>query len=434
MRDNPLEVLPEAAFELTRVSVPSGGRHVHIISGPEEMRSVLQDRDGAWRKSPLILRMLRPVVGDSLFTAHGERWRFQRQAVNPGFAPALVALQAEGMAAAGEAAAQTMLAAGGTADVMAVMNDATLGVIERALFSRSGALDSAEVRRAIETLFDDLGRVRFTDLLPLPEWAPRAMSLRGRAARNRLRRAVEAEIDARRSAAAGAGGGEEAADLLSFLLAARYPDADRPLSRRDVRDNVLSLIIAGHETTAIALSWALYLAASAPDVQERLAEEAEQAFAAGAPAAETLRRLPFAKQVIEESLRLFPPGPILGRRATRATRIAEREVKAGDIAVVAIFALHRHKRFWEAPDSFDPDRFTPGRRPQDPWLFRPFSGGPRACVGGGFAMTEAPLMLARIVSRVRLSPVPDHVVQPMMTVTLRARGGLPLRAEPREKR
>ncbi len=419
LRHSPVEILPLEAFQFTRISAPFIGRTVHTLSGPDELKAVLADDPDAWRKSPLIQRMLRPILGEAILTAHGDWWKVQRKAMQPGFVRQRIQALVPHMAAAAETAAGSLGATAGPADITPSLNQAALSVIEAALFTKPDDFDRATIRAAIEQVFEETGRTRFSDLLPLPETAPRILGPKALKARKILRNAVMREIAKRKTGAA------KRDDLLQLLLDAQAEDGTG-LSEIDVRDNVLSLVIAGHETTAIAIGWALYVLASRPEWQDRVRSEVNEA-AGGAPLeAAHLASLVFTRQIIDETLRLYPPAPLVGRQAVRDTQICERAVKKGDVAILAFYALHRHHRFWPDPDRFDPDRFSVGNRPTNPWQFKPFGGGPRACVGSGFALTEAVIILAALVRRLRFSVPEGYKPYPVMTVTLRPEGGLPL--------
>ncbi|MEE2526290.1 cytochrome P450 [Hyphobacterium sp. HN65] len=423
LRHSPVEILPQEAFLFTRISAPFLGRTIHTLSGPEELKAVLADDPDAWRKSPLIQRILRPILGNAILTAHGDWWKIQRKAMQPGFVRLRIQALIPDMSASAEAAADSLLQADGPVDVTPALNHAALSVIEAALFTRPDNFDRAKIRAAIESVFEETGRTRFSDLLPLPESAPRILGPKALNARKILRDAVAAEIARRR-------GGETRDDLLQLLLEAQAEDG-RFLSDIDVRDNVLSLVIAGHETTAIAIGWALYILARRPDWQDRVRDEVMSIAGDHPLEAHHLPQLVFARQIIHETLRLYPPAPLIGRQAIRNTQICEREVKKGDVALLAFYALHRHHRYWPEPDVFDPERFSLDNRPSDPWQFKPFGGGPRACIGSGFALTEAVIILSSLVRRCRFSVPDGYEPYPVMTVTLRPEGGLPLNVEKR---
>jgi len=419
LRNSPVEILPQEAFLFTRISAPFIGRTVHTLSGPDEMRAVLHDDPDAWRKSPLIQRMLRPILGDAILTAHGDWWKTQRKAMQPGFVRKRIMNLVPAMSDAAQVAAQAISDQPAATDITPALNRAALSVIERALFTEANDFDRGQIRAAIELVFAETGRTRFSDLLPLPESTPRILGPKALKARKVLRDAVSAEIAARRASHA------DNQDLLQLMLDAQTEAGEAALSDTDIRDNVLSLVIAGHETTAIAIGWALYILACRRDWQEQIRAEAA-AISKDGFTAEDVSKLIFTRQIIDETMRLYPPAPLVGRQAIRDTQICERTVKKGDVAIIAFYALHRHHRYWDNPDAFDPERFSRENRPSDPWVYKPFGGGPRACVGSVFALTEATIILATLVRDLAFSVPDGFVPKPVMTVTLRPEEGLPL--------
>lgn len=423
MRENPLSILPAPLFEVPILSGPYLGRSIHEVAGPEQMKSVLQDNFDAWRKSPLIQRMLRPVLGDAILTAHGESWRRQRMTLQPAFLKRRLDPFAPIMAEAAELAVR-QLSAPQTPEIMGVMSDATFAVIERVLFSDVEGFDRGEVRAAIEVLLEEIGQMRLSDLAPVPEWVPRPMSRRARKALRVFRKAVEGQISRRRAAS------EPGEDLLGLLLTVRDEETGKGLSDTDIRDSVMTFVAAGHETTGIALTWALYLLAHYPGAQARLRDEARTVLGDGVAGADNAGQLYFTRQVLEEAMRLYPPAPMVARRAVKDTEICGRPVRKGDVALLAFYCLHRHKALWDDPDGFDPDRWLRDRRPTDRYQYMPFGGGPRACIGMGFAMMEATIMLATMVRALEFTPANTVPVELAMQVTLRPKGGLRLHAAP----
>jgi len=323
------------------------------------------------------------------------------------------------MADAAEAAVEALGGGDQPVEVHGVMNDTTFSVIERALFSDVEGFDRAEVRAAIEVLLEEIGRVRYSDLIPFPEWAPRLMSPGALKARRVFRTAADGQIKRRRAM------DDPGDDLLGLLLKVRDEETGAGLSDVDIRDTLMTFVAAGHETTAIALTWALYLVANDPECQDALRAEADAVCGGAAPDAEAAGRLRLTRQVIEEALRLYPPAPILGRRALADCDICGHPVKKGDVALLAFYALHRHETLWDHPEKFDPDRWSQERRPTDRYMSMAFGGGPRACIGSQFALMEAAIILSTILSRLTVAPAGGDLT-PVMQVTLRPRGGMPL--------
>ncbi|MCP2669802.1 cytochrome P450 [Maricaulaceae bacterium EIL42A08] len=422
LRANPLATLPDRLFRETYHSGPFMGRQVHYVSGPEEVRSILHENFMSWGKSPLIMRMLKPILGDAVFVAHGDSWKRQRKTVQPTFLKRRLDRFVPLMVEAAELAIAQLDHDGKPIEIHALLNEVTFFIIERALFSTSSGLDRGALREAFEILLAEIGNVRFSDLIPAPQWVPRLMAPRVRRALGVFRRAAEDQINRRRAVA------DPCTDLLGLLLSVRDEDTGEGLSDTDIRDTLITFVAAGHETTAVALTWAFYLVANDPACQAGVRAEAETVFGAGAPDADQAGQLHLARQVVEEALRLYPPAPMLGRRALEDTQIAGRKVRKGDMVLLAFYALHRHPEFWDHPDRFDPDRWNPDRRPNNRYLSMAFGGGPRACVGAQFAMMETSIILSMVLSR--LTVMPTHgKVEPVMQVTLRPKGGMPLRFE-----
>ena len=270
-----------------------------------------------------------------------------------------------------------------------------------------------------------LAQVDFAGMLGLPPWLPRLPAWRRRAAAALIDRVLESII-ARRPASDASG------DLLSLLLEARDPETGGMLDARQIRDELSVIVLAGHETTANALSWALYLLSEHPQVAGRLRDEVDGVLAGRPPAFDDLPRLPYTRMVIEEALRLYPPVSVISREATTDDVLCGRPIKAGSLVLVVPWLLHRHRRLWRDPDRFDPERFAPEQtRRRDRYAYVPFGAGPRRCLGGFFAMTEACLILATIAQRVSLTLRPGFRVEPRCRLTLRPARGLPMRVAPR---
>lgn len=429
-----MAILPVELFEQTYLKGPYLGRSVHEVSGPAEMKSIMQDNFMDWHKSPLIMRMLRPILGDAILTAHGDHWREQRKILQPAFFKKRVTPFIPIMKQAADAIADGILKRAQPVEIHEVMNDATFSIIEQVLFSDTEDFKRGEVREAIDVLLEEIGIMRMSDLIPVPDWIPRYMTRRARRARTVFRDAAMREILKRRQR------DDPGTDILGLLLKVEDPETGQRLSNTDIRDTLMTFIAAGHETTAIALTWSLYLLSHDHTAQDQVRAEAWALKDMDRMNDDLGLELTFTRQVIEEALRLYPPAPILGRRAIRDTEICGHPVQKGDVVLLAFYALHRHKDFWAFPNHFDPDRWSQDRRPKDRYQFMAFGGGPRACLGSQFAMMEASIILSTLIRRLEVHPVKGVEITPVMQVTLRPRDGLPLQfravqaKSPRRKR
>ncbi|MGF1658253.1 MAG: cytochrome P450 [Rubrimonas sp.] len=430
-RRNVLELIPAPAY---REPILSGGGMIGLgasrwmmIMAPEWVEHVLKTRARDYPRSDITRRVLKPREGDSLLTAEWEGWRWQRRAMAPMFQPRNLDAFAPAMTAAAEAMSARIGAAadaGETADVSAASVAATFDVITEAALSGREALDRDAVIRGIDRFITVAGKLSLLDVFGAPNWVPRPGRLfaGGRA----LDRRIDAIIAARAANPKAEG---EAPDLLDLLMSARDAETDRALSPAEQRNNLLSLIVAGHETTALTIAWTLYLLALDPAAQARARDEAQAALGDRAASAGDLPRLPFLRQTIDEALRLYPPAGFLARTAKAEDDIGGHPVRPGDTIMLPVYAMHRHRLLWDAPDSFEPDRFAPdasaGRHRA---AFLPFGAGPKICIGMGFAVMEAQILLATVLARFAFALPEGFAPRPRMILTLRPEGGMPLRA------
>jgi cytochrome P450 len=431
---NPLESWHEELFELPSRRLAFLGTDYLQIMDPALMQSVLLDDIDSFRKSPVQQRVVRPGVGDGLLVVEGETWRFQRRAAAPAFRHDAMASLVPAMAAAGEAAADRMLAgaaSGQAVDVLPEMTRATFDVIAATLLGGDDpSFDQEAVADAVTGYIETIGAVHLLDLLGAPDWIPRPGARRGKRAIAALRGAADAALANRRARVEG--GGDLGDDLLGRMLAARDPETGRGMSDVELRDNIVTFIGAGHETTALALTWSLYLLAGDEAAQERLAAEASAVAGDGPIAPEQVERLAFHEQVIKEAMRLYPPAVMVQRQAVKPVRVGWHDLEPGAEVMCLIYVMHRSRRLWEKPAAFDPDRFSPERAAgRHRFAHMPFGAGPRICIGMRFAYLEAAAILAAVMRKARVGLLPDYVARPRMRVTLRPEGGMPLVIQPR---
>jgi cytochrome P450 len=430
LRTNPISIWRRLHYEEKVVLDRTIIGPICVVSDPAAIRHVLVDNARNYRKGVLQTRVLRPGLGNGLLTAEGETWRRQRRALAPAFTPRLIEAFQQAMA---EVAARlcerwARLPEGSRIDAAREMTQVTLEVLERTMFSDGLASEPRRLAGAVTRYLDTLGRIHPFDALDLPAFLPRIGKRGGREALGIFNAAVEAIIAKRR--ALEAQGVAAPRDLVALLLEAETgPDR---LSPEEVRANIVTFIAAGHETTANTLSWSLFLLAFEPAWRERLEAEidevlADRGFGNGDPSSSILERLVVARAVVEEALRLYPPAPSITRQPIGKDEIGGYPVDHKTRVVVSPWILHRHRLLWKDAEYFDPSRFLPGSREGiDRFAYLPFGAGPRICIGAGFALQEAIILLASICRHFRLDLVLGHEVRPVQRVTLRPEGGLPM--------
>ena len=422
-RRNVLELIPELATRQPMVSGRTGVRW-HMVMDPGALARVFKDRVEDYPKSLVARLILEPAVGQSMFVAEGAHWRWQRLAAAPAFAQRNVEALGPVMSAAAEASLRRLSTQTGPVDVFAEMVAATFDVISDVTFSGGQGFERDAVHAAIESYIAGTARISVLDVMGMPRWIPRPGRL---FSTRRLRETKRVADDAIRARAET--GPRPVPDLLDLLRAGEDPETGRRMTPPELRDNLLTFIVAGHETTALTLAWALYLLAFDPGVQSRAAIEARAVLGDRCATAADLPRLPYIRQIVEETLRLYPPAAFLSRTARAPDTLCGREIRPGDTVLLPIYALHRHHMLWDDPDRFDPDRFAPGIT-RDRFAFLPFGAGPRICIGASFALQEAVIILASLLARLRFETTDRHP-DPRMILTLRPHGGVWLRVTPR---
>jgi cytochrome P450 len=396
---------------------------VHIPLDPDALQRVLLDNAANYVKPGIVKKLTGSMIGRGLLTSDGSLWREQRRIVAASFAPGAVDALTPVFAGIAEAQADPWRD-GATVDMADAATATTMTIIADALFSGDARLKTAEGMAHIAASLDAASHSRVAVVLGLPliGWTKK---MRLGLAGQRFLRETLGQLVADRLA-------EPRDDFLGGMIAALVERFGGEEAAELGLDNALTFYLAGHETTANAITWTLFLLAEQPALQERVAEEARQAMAGGADA-RLGERLPLLRRVIEESMRLYPPVPRFDREAVGPDRLGDYEVAPGDIISIWPWLIHRHRALWEDPDAFDPDRFLPERRAaQHRFQYLPFGAGPRVCVGMRFAMGEALTVLAHWLAAWRFAPLPGRTVYPLATITLRPEGGLPLRLARRD--
>jgi cytochrome P450 len=419
--------------DVVRLRLP--GHPLLLFNHPDLIEQVLVTQAKHFVKH-FGLRVYKPVLGNGLVTSEGDFWRRQRKLSAPAFQGARLAGYAKDMVDV----TATMLdrwhaAAGGRVgegpverDVHADMMRLTLEVACRTLFGADACPDPHAVGDAMEQALRALD-VRFGRWLPVPDWFPTPANLRLKRALRTLDDVVGGIIARRRGANASGGDGN---DLLSMLVRARDEDDGSAMTDAQLLDEARTIFLAGHETTALALTYALYLLAEHPDAQATLHTELDAVLAGRPPAYADLPRLAYTRQVVTESMRLYPPADVLGREATVDTTIDGIDVPRGTTVFMSQWVMHHDPRYFPDPDRFDPGRWTPEfERALPRFAYFPFGGGPRFCVGQSFALAEAVLILAAICQQFSFAPAPGFKLELWPSITLRPRGAVPLRVTAR---
>jgi cytochrome P450 len=419
-RRNVLEILPEIATRQPMVSGRTGKRW-HMVMDPEALNTILRDKLADYPKSTVTKDLLRPAIGESLFIAEGQEWMWQRRTAAPSFSHRHVMALAPVMSAAAERTVRRLEAAAGkrAVNMFDEMVQTTFEVISDVTFSGDEGFDRDGVHHAIEAYIQSTAKISLGDMLGLPSWVPRLSRIRSGGALTDMQRVADEAIQRRRAS----GQPNAAPDLLDLLLAGADPESGRQMSTEELRDNLLTFIVAGHETTALSLSWALYLVAGDPRVQELARAEAQSVLGDRVAGAEDVPNLPYIRQIVDEALRMYPPAALVSRTARKADRLCGREVRPGDTVMIPIYALHRNNLLWDDPDAFRPERFA-DRKAIRRYAYLPFGDGPRICIGASFALTEAVIILATLLSRYRFDPVAGRDPKPVMILTLRPEGGV----------
>jgi cytochrome P450 len=383
-----------------------------ILNTPDAIRHVLVDNYENYSRTPAGFRVLRPMLGEGLLIAEGRAWKHQRRTLAPAFTPrAVTTLIPHMVAATNETVAKLRGVSGGPVDLREIMQRMTLEIAGRTMFSFGMDRHGAELRDFVMEYGERMARPHFLDLV-LPRGWPSPKDFSRARFRERWTRFVGMLIAERR--AAGKQEGAPARDLFDLMNAARDPETNEAFSDEQLGDQVATMILAGHETTATALFWSLYLLALDPVAQEQLAAEARQAGANGEP---DLERLKFTRAVVDETMRLYPPAFLIARAALGADIIAGMPIRKNDVILIAPWLLHRHEKLWRDPNAFVPERFLAPATPPDRFAYLPFGVGARVCVGAHFALVEATLALSRIIAAFRVTLLDKEPVMPVGVVT-----------------
>ena len=418
---NPLLVLPQAVYE--EDVVPSSGRlPIMWVTEPDLIKAVLLEQRETFGKTVQI-RILGPLLGKGILTSEGAEWKWQRQTSAPmfrhgelmTFVPTFVRCTRKLMAE------WRRESAGSVREIERDMTNVTFDVISATLLPSA----DATVGHAIEASTGRFQKAGAWSLLyaiaNAPKWLPRPHRRSQQEAIRLLRSSVAAMLREREGAPA-------RDDLMHRLMTAHNPETGQPMTEAQLIDNLLTFYLAGHDTTAKALTWTLYLLARSPEWTEALKEEVQRVTGGGEITAEHIDKLVLTQQVIKESMRLYPPVPVMSRQVVAETTLGPHKLGPGASIVIPIYAIHRHKRRWTNPDTFDPMRFAPDKeRSLSRYQYMPFGAGPRICIGMAFAMIEATAMLATMLQSARFALAGNPDPMPVARVTLVPKGGMQLK-------
>jgi cytochrome P450 len=413
LRTNALQIWPREAYTKDVLAQSFFGRKRFLLNAPDAIHHVLVDNTANYRRTSATVRILRPIVGEGLILSEGEEWRHQRRTIAPTLAPRVLPMLARHVAgAAQEAIARLAAGASQPVDLLAAMQFLALEVAARSMFSLEMHRYGPALRRMISGFAASLGRPYFLDLM-LPVGIPSWRDL----ARARFRTRLIALMDEIVAARLREPPSDQPRDLFDVLLAARDPETGAAFSPAQLRDQVATMIVAGHETTALTLFWSLYLLASAPAEQNRVAEEVAAIDLSIEAAGAALPKLPYTRAVVNEALRLYPPAAAIARVAIADDRVDGAAMPGGSLIMISPWVLHRHVRLWNDPDAFDPSRFVGDKPPAHRFAYLPFGAGPRICVGAQFALAEAGLVLAMLVQRFEFALADKAPVLPVTVIT-----------------
>ena len=417
--------LKSSLYRAWMAEVKTPVRNAYLVNQPDLVKVALVDRPDDFPKAEVIRRTLYDLLGDSVFVTNGDLWKRQRRMIDPAFAGGRLKEVFPAMLDAAETCVARLdgLAMGEPVEMEFETSHAAADVIFRTLFSEPIETDDAQaVFHAFRRYQRTAPVLSILDLMNAPAWIPRpgrtAARAEGRAIRTLLRKYVD-----QRAGEVAAGTAPD--DLATKIMTTSDPVTGDRFDADEMLDQVAIFFLAGHETSASALAWTLYLLANDQHAQDRVADEVSEALQSRRPEFSDLRQLPFTRNVFREALRLYPPVPMMVRETIRAERFRNRDIAKMSMYILSPWHLHRHERIWPNPDQFDPDRwYKPEEKEAQTTAYMPFSAGPRVCTGAGFAMLEGVLLLALIVRAFKITAVAGKAPTPVTQLTVRSESGV----------
>ena len=426
MRKSAISAWSQRSYEEDIVRGRFFGRSSFVLNTPDSIRHVLVDNYENYVRTPAAIRVLRPILGEGLLIAEGRSWKHQRRTLSPAFTPrAVMPLIPHMLAATDQTIAKLRAARDAPVDLREAMQRMTLEIAGRTMFSFGMDRHGAALRDFVMEYGSNLARPHVFDLILPLSWPSPQDFARARF-RKRWTQFVAMLMAERR--AAGKNADAPPSDLFDLMGAARDPETGEAFTDEQLGDQVATMILAGHETTATALFWSLYLLALDPATQEQLAAEVKAATVDGAL---DIERLKFTRAVVDETMRLYPPAFLIARAAGAADTIAGMPVKKNDIVLIAPWLLHRHEKLWRDPTAFIPTRFMPPAPPPDRFAYLPFGVGARVCIGAHFALVEATLALAKLIGAFKVDLIDKAPVMPVGVVTTQPDSSPMFRITPR---
>lgn len=414
---NMLEVIPR---ETTQQVYVRGPLNIHWICDPEMVTELLIGAGRAFPKARFTKDIIGSAVGNGLILSEGEKWRQQRHRYSPLFAARNLPVLSTHFAQTGLEVAGSLARNPGATDFAQVAPAATLANISRVMFSGTADVSSAQIRAGLRAYFDHISKLSLFDILGLPGWVPRLKWVRSKAPVTDMRALARHVIAARRAELRA-----QPQDFLDFLIAA--VDADYEDLETTI-DNLLTFVVAGHETSANALAWGFYLLALHPDMQARIRDEVRRAKPEGPILHADVQAMPLLDAHVRETLRLYPSAAFFARDAAADLEIKGIRIRAGDQLFFPVYSLHRNAALWNAPDAYVPERFAAGALPRGQYI--PFGDGPRICIGAQYALTEIMILMASVLRTVEIGPSDHPVPEPVLTFTMRPSGPMMLEVAP----
>lgn len=420
--NNPIELWGEPSYNEPYIYIPSGiGGPLLVANDPKLIRHILVEKSKSFKLAKTRQIVLRPILEDGLLTAENPVWKRSRKAMAPVFTPKNIHSFADGMLRVTKDYAEKYETSGVEFDIAKDMTEVTFNILAETLFSNQIDGDPKEFEHKIERLFETVGRVDPLDIVNIPEWVPRVKHFTGRGILKYFRSLVRSTIEKR--VALIDQGEVPPDDFLTLLLRA---EGDDGLTRQEIEDNVITFIGAGHETTARALGWTLYLLAKAPEERSKVEEEAKRISCKYDNPLDWIEKMPYTRAAFEEAMRLYPPAPVISREAIEDITWGDTVITKGSQCLVMPWTLHRHEKYWDKPNAFMPSRFLPENRVDiDKFQYLPFGAGPRVCIGQSFAIQEAIIILGVLLSKFRFDMAKGGAEPwPVQKLTTQPGGGL----------